>query len=96
MRSFARFCAKLIRKGNMNSFEISKNDESWITLPVTVLVLLLIVAFWITIPLLIVGLFFGFRYRFTGPDLGENPVNGAMDSAAHMADDLKSSIHDEK
>jgi hypothetical protein len=61
-----------------------------------VLVLLVLFAFWVTIPLLIIGLFFGLRYRFVGPDLGRDCVNNAMDSAAKVAEDLKHTVTDEK
>ena len=52
------------------------------TIPVTVLVVFLLFAFWLIIPLIIIGLFFGYRYMFSGPDLGKENVNRAMDSVA--------------
>jgi len=92
MKKFGRFCLKMIRKGNVNSFEVLKGEESKASAPVTAFVLLLIFIPWITIPLLIIGLFFGFRYRFHGPDLGCNTVNDAMNSAADAAVNLKKSL----
>lgn len=96
LRRFGRLCMKLVRKGNENILEIYRNGELRTSMPVNVLVLLLIVAFWITIPLLILGLFFGFRYRFNGPDLGRNVVNDPMDSVANAAQELKNSISNHK
>ncbi len=55
-------------------------------IPVTVLAVLLIFTFWITIPIIILGLFFGYRYMFSGPDLGKENVNRAMDSVADVAE----------
>ena len=95
IKKFGRFCAKLIHKGNTNTFIITKNGENKASFPVTVLVLLLVFAFWITLPLLIIGLFFNYRYRFVGPDLGNEKVNGVMDSAANAADNLKKSVNDQ-
>lgn len=92
MKKLGRFCAKMIRKGNANSFEVLKGEESKASAPVTGLVLMLIFVPWITIPLIIMGLFFGFRYRFNGPDFSGNKVNEAMDSAADAAEKLKKSI----
>lgn len=92
LKKIGRFCLDLIQKGNANTFEVLREEESKAKVPVTVLALLLIFAFWITIPLLIVGLFFGFRYRFHGPDFKGNTVNNAMNSAADAAEDLKKSI----
>ena len=92
LNRFGRFCTRAIHKGNVNSFEVFRNGQSKAALPVTVLVLLLIFAFWVTIPLIVIGLFFGFHYRFTGPDLGRDSVNSVMDGAAKAADDIKHSF----
>lgn len=79
---FLKWCGKLIHKGNINSFEVLKDDNRVIMIPVTVLVLLLLFAFWIVVPLLIVGLIFGYRYRFCGPDLDKPEVNKAMENVS--------------
>lgn len=92
IKRFGKFCMKMIRKGNTNSFEVLKGEESKASTPVTAFALLLIFAPWITIPLIIIGLFFGFRYRFTGPDCSGNAVNDAMNSAADAAVNLKKSM----
>lgn len=96
LKRFGRFCLRLIQKGNRNVFEVLKGNECKASIPVTVLVLLLIFAFWVTLPLMIVGLFFGLRYRFQGPDLGKDSVNRAMDSVADATDDVKKSFCDDK
>ncbi|KJR45644.1 hypothetical protein UF75_3965 [Desulfosporosinus sp. I2] len=95
MKRIGSFCLDMIRRGNANSFEVLKDEESKASVPVTVLALLMIFAFWITIPLIIVGLFFGFRYRFHGPDLSGKTVNDAMNSAADAAVNLKKSINND-
>ncbi|MGI1658332.1 MAG: ubiquitin [Desulfitobacterium sp.] len=86
------FCVKLVRKGNANTFEVLKKEEVKGSFPVTVLILLLIFAFWVTIPLLVIGLFFGLRYRFVGSDFEKTTINDAMDSAADAAENLKKSM----
>ncbi|OCN00153.1 ubiquitin [Clostridium sp. W14A] len=96
LKRIGRFCLKLIQKGNSNTFEVLKGNECKASIPVTVLVLLLVFAFWVSLPLMIVGLFFDLRYRFQGPDLGKDSVNHAMDSVANATDDLKKSICDDK
>ncbi len=92
IKRFGRFCLKILQKGNANSFEVLRGAESKASMPITALVLLIIFLFWVTIPLLVIGLFFGFRYRFVGPDFGADPVNHAMDSAADAAESLKNSL----
>ena len=93
---FGRFCLRLLHKGNVNTFDVIKGNECKASVPVTVLVVLLIVAFWVVLPLIVIGLFFGLHYRFQGPDLGRNPVNRAMDSAADAAEDLKKSVEKDR
>jgi len=90
--NFFRWCGKVIHKGNSNGFRVLKDNEKIMVIPLTAMVLLLIFAFWIIIPLLIIGLFFGYRYRFEGPDLGKPSVNKAMDSVANAADNFKNDV----
>lgn len=68
LEKFWKFCAKIIKKGNSTSFEVLKNREHMASFPVTVLVLLLVFAPWVTLPLMIIGLFFGFHYQFVAMD----------------------------
>ncbi|NLC53631.1 MAG: DUF4342 domain-containing protein [Firmicutes bacterium] len=82
--TFLRWCRRMIHKGNINSFEVIQDDSRIITLPVTVLVLFLLFAFWVVIPLLILGIFFGYRYRFSGPDLDKPEVNQAMEKVTQV------------
>lgn len=89
---FLRWCGRIIHKGNINSMEVLKGDETIMSIPVTVLVILLLIAFWVVIPLMIIGLFFSYRYRFAGPDLGRDNVNRAMDSVADAAENFKHDI----
>jgi len=93
IKQIGTFCLDLIRWGNKNTFEVIKDEEIKASLPVTALTFLLIFAFWITIPMIIIGLFFGFRYRFQGPNFNGNTVNDAMNSAAEAAENLKKSIN---
>ena len=56
-----KFLGGLIRKGNTTNFEILKEKEHMASFPVTVLALLLLFAPWVTLPLIVIGLFFGFH-----------------------------------
>ncbi len=82
MGNIIRFCKELIHKGNTNSFEVVKGGTKVMVVSMTVFVLFLIFAFWVVIPLIIIGLIFGYRYRFEGPDLGKAEVNRAMDTVS--------------
>ena len=82
----------LFNLGNRNRFEVRKDDKLLLEVPVTVLVLLLIFAFWVCIPLLVIGLFAGCRYSFSGAELGRESVNNAMDKAAEAVERVKEEV----
>ena len=92
MGRFFRWCGRMLVKGNTNTFEATRNGQQIISIPVTILVVLLILAFWIVLPLIIIGLFFNCRYSFQGPDLGRREVNNVMDSAADAAESIKRDV----
>ena len=93
LKKIGRLCVKIIRKGNSNYFEVERGGNTVISCPVTVLVLLLLFMFWVVVPLMIIGLFFGFRYRFRGNELGKESINRVMDSASDTAEEIKRSIN---
>ena len=92
MKRFGRFCLMLLNKGNSNFLDASKHDELMFSCPVTALVILLVFFFWVTVPLFVISLFFGFRYRFRGADLDRDSVNRVMDGAANVVEDVKKSF----
>lgn len=94
-RLWRGFCG-LVKKGNENNFEVWRDGRCAINFPVTLLAIFLIFFFWITLPLMFAGLFFGCTYRFTGPDLEKTGINNVMDSAAETASDIKTAINEDK
>lgn len=96
MGRFFRWVGKVFQKGNKNQFEVWNKEEKVISVPVTVLVVLLLIGFYAVLPLMVIGLFFGCRYRFCGPDLGKPQVNKVMDSAAAAADSFKRDVMNSK
>ena len=59
---------RLVACGNRNRFVVRRNDAALLDFPVTVMVVLMLFAFWTCIPLLAIGLFLGCRYSFIGQD----------------------------
>ncbi len=78
-----------------NELEIWRKERPVTALPVLILILLVVVAWYVTVPLLVLGLFLGFRYRFSGPDLERESINRVMDSVADTAADLGRRVMDE-
>ena len=89
LKRFGRFCLYLLHKGNTNYLDLSKRGNLILSLPVTVVVVLLVFLFWLTIILFVISLFCGVRYSFRGAELGRESVNRAMDDAAYAVDDIK-------
>lgn len=83
---------RLIACGNRNRFAVDKGDNHLLEMPVTALVLLMLCAFWVCVPLLIVGLFTGCRYSFSGKELGRENINAALGKAADAADHVKHAV----
>lgn len=81
--------AWLLRIGNTNHFVVSRGGREQFSLPVTVCAVLLICGFWLVLALLVIGLFCGMRYSFSGAELGKKSINDAMDRAADAAENVK-------
>lgn len=87
---------RLCSRGLEVSFSVERNGSQLFAMPVLILVILMLFLFPATIPLLIVGLFFGFRYRFEGLKESSVDVNDAMNRAANGAEAFKQSVMGEK
>ena len=53
------------------------------------MILFLLFAFWVTLPVLIAGLFLGFKYSFRGTITQAVDVNTACEKAADAAETIK-------
>ncbi len=82
---------RLVACGNRNRFLVRRGEAVLLELPVTVVAVLMLFAFWTCVPLLAVGLFLGCRYSFSGQDLGRKGINDALDRAAAAAEHLRGS-----
>ena len=89
-----RLLKKLLEMGSRNRFEVRRKGEDApvLDMPVLVMAALLLFAFWVCIPLLIIGLFAGFHYSFSGAELGRETINSAMDKASEAADRVMEEI----
>ena len=89
MKRLAGWLRHLLEIGNRNSFVASKGGKETLRLSVTAGVLLLCVSWPLTVILLTVGLFSGYRYSFHGPQLGNETVNNVMNKVNDAAESVK-------
>ncbi|MDR0839752.1 MAG: ubiquitin [Oscillospiraceae bacterium] len=92
MKKVGSLLLRLIDIGNSNYLDAIHKEETVLSCPVTVLVILLIFFFWVVVPVLVVGLFFGWRYRFRGTQLGREDINGVIEKAENAAEEMKKSV----
>ncbi|MCR5149559.1 MAG: hypothetical protein K6C35_11430 [Eubacterium sp.] len=88
MAKFIDWCASVLKKTWEIKFKVRKNAEEKLSLPLLVVIILMF-AFWVTIPLLIVGLFCGYRYRFEGVETVSINLNELSDRASLEIEALK-------
>ena len=86
--TFGDVVRKIFRICRDNSFCVRRHEEVIFKIPVLLLVVLLIWLWKILIPLMIVGLFFSFRYSFEGKD-DLKEANDIMDNASHAVERMK-------
>ena len=89
IKRFCSWCIRWINKGNNNSFCVEQDNHEIFRVPITLLVVLLFFAFWVVLPLMVIGLFFDMRYHFSGPDIASVDINKAMDNVADAAESIK-------
>lgn len=85
---------KIIAIGNRNQFAIHHNGRQILSMPVTVLVILLLCLNVWGLVALAAGLFFGLRYSVIGSELGKPEVNDVMDKAADAAENMRETVGD--
>lgn len=81
------FFQDLLRRGLENNLEVWRRGELMVSIPLLISILLLIVAFWIVLPLLALGLLTGCRYRFAGPDFDRSQAAETVNRAASTMGD---------
>lgn len=91
-KSFKDVCRKLCK----NDLQATQGGTQILRLPIIVAILLLCVSFYVLLPLMLVSLFFGWRYSFCGPDFTNSKVNEAMGKATDAAEDIKRTLTEEE
>ena len=82
----------LLRKGVETSFVAERKGRRVFSVPTLLLIVLLILAFWVTIPLLVVGMFLDFRYHFEGIGSVTVDINDLADKASDGVESIKRDV----
>ena len=87
--NFFESICQIIDKGNNIFFIIRRKERTLVRLPITVMILLLLFAFWVIIPLFIIGLFFEMEYSLSGYNMENSDINKLFNSLSHFANNIK-------
>ena len=88
-RKTGRAVKKMVNILRRNFFQVTRSDNLLFQMPVWVFALILLF-FWETvIPVMLISLFFGVRFSFTGED-DLSSANNFMEKAGDMADEVRS------
>lgn len=89
LNKFFKWCGRLVKKGCDTTFHVMREGKKVMSVPVLVLVLLLIFAFWIVLPLLVVGLFCDCKYSFEGIKSTTVDLNDMCNKASETCESIK-------
>ena len=87
------YIKRLWRLALDTSFTIHRKGEQIFGVPILVLVILLVCCFWVVLPLLVIGLFVGCKYRFEGKK-GAEAANRAMEKLDGVVENIKDTLDD--
>ena len=73
------------------SFTVTRRGEQLFSVPILVLVILLLCCFWVVLPVLVIGLFIGCKYRFEGKK-GADAANRAMEKLDGVVENIKDTL----
>ena len=90
--SFLTTVKKIIKKGNNTKFNIRKGQNTILSLPVTAVVIITVVAPYVTVIGLIVALLTGHKIKFQGKNGEEMKVNETIDKVTNIVDKAKESF----
>lgn len=86
---FFDWCGRVIRKGCETSFNVTKEGQQVMSIPVILLVLALIFLLPLTVLLLVIGLFCNCHYYFDGFESTTIDINNVCEKASEACDNLK-------
>lgn len=95
LKRLLNFLRDMIEKGNRTYFEVYYKGGLFVELPLTAVIPLMLWAFKLMLWILLIGLFFGAKYRVAGDSL-EGGANRMMDDAARSVQEARYSGLDDE
>lgn len=86
--SFFNKLGELIEKGNRTRIVISRNEEVLISIPVTIAILITVLAPYVTVVGLLIALFTGHRVKVQGSGENCDKVNEELNKVSKVVEDI--------
>ncbi len=93
LKGFLNQCVKLLKKSCETSFEVYRKGAVILSVPVLVLIICFLFAFWGVLALLIVGLFCDCKYYFKGFAKMHVDLNDMCEKASETAEQIKNDLN---
>ena len=90
--NFLQTVKRIIKKGNETKFIVKKGDSIILSLPVTLIVIITVVAPYITVVSLILAPLTGHKFKFQGRDGEGMKVNDSLDKVSDYVVSLKNKL----
>ena len=83
---------RVIGDGVTNSFVIRSKGTKILQIPILLFIILLFAAWYVVVPILVIGLFCGLKYSFEGKELDNFSINNVMNTTSNVAEKIKDDI----
>lgn len=93
--NFIKSVKRIIKKGNNTKFIVKKGDSIILSLPVTIVVIITVVAPYITVVALILAILTGHRIKFQGRNGEDLKVNETLDKVSDSVVNLKKKLSED-
>ncbi len=93
---FFSWAGRMIKRSWEIKFRVFHKGEKLLELPLLIVIVTTIVAFWLTVILLLIGLFCDCNYRFVGVDSVSVDLNSMSDRASSFCEDIKKDFQNNK
>ncbi len=92
MDSFGEWFKRVIKRSCEIKFNVDRYEERVFSIPLLALIVIMIFAFWLVGILLIVGLFFDYKYSFEGVNPTTVDINDLCNKASDTCTEIKESV----
>ncbi len=91
-RTIGRGIRTIVKFVRSTSFEISRKGKTIFTMPSWVMLLIVLFSWHVSLPALVIALFFGFRYSFHGEADHMQKANDILERAGSFADEMEGGL----